>query len=58
MCCLHSGNIYAGISAPAEHAGPSYLVPVVIAVMVVVYYLLLLFFVVFNVIRYCDKQWF
>ena len=36
MCCLHSGNMYAGISAPADHAGPSYLVPVVIVVMVVV----------------------
>ena len=57
MCCLHSGNMYAGISAPADHAGPSYLVPVVIVVMVVVYYFLL-FFVVFNVIRYCDKHWF
>ena len=57
MCCLHSGNMYAGISAPADHAGPSYLVKVVIVVMVVVYYLLL-FFVVFNVIRYCDKHWF
>ena len=32
----HSGNMYAGISAPADHAGPSYLVPVVIVVMVVV----------------------
>ena len=49
--------MYAGISAPADHAGPSYLVPVVIVVMVVVYNQLL-FLVVFNVIRYCDKHWF